>query len=216
MIFVDRSDAGRRLLPELEPYRSRRPLVLALPRGGVPVATEIARGLGAELDLLIVRKIGLPSQPELAMGAVVDAAEPIIVRNEDIIRTGNVTTAAFNRVLKRELAELARRRIHYLGDRPRPVIDDRVVIVVDDGLATGTTMLAALRALRQQSPAEVIGAVPVGAADAVARIRPLADRVVCLEASDAFGALGFFYRDFSQLSDVDVVTALTAAAEDRR
>ncbi|HWA20708.1 MAG TPA: phosphoribosyltransferase family protein [Devosia sp.] len=215
MIFTDRTDAGRRLLAEFQSYRTRNPLVLALPRGGVPVAAEIARGLDAELGLLIVRKIGVPVQPELAMGAVVDAVEPVVVRNEDIIRAGNVSEAEFDRVLNRELAELARRRTHYLGDRPQPAVEDRVVIVVDDGLATGTTMLAALRALRRQSPAEVVVAVPVGAADAIKRIAPFADDIVCLESSDAFGAIGFFYRDFAQLSDDDVISALDTARRSR-
>lgn len=217
MIFADRSDAGRRLLQALEPLRTTKPIVLALPRGGVPVAVEIARGLEAPLDVLIVRKIGTPSQPELAMGAVVDAASPIIVRNDQIIRAAGVSDAQFAKALAAELVELRRRRRSYVGDRARPDLEGRTVIVVDDGLATGTTMLAALKALQAQAPARIVVAIPVGTPEGLALIRMRASDIVCLETPRSLGAIGAFYHDFEQVTDAEVIRALatTAAGEHR-
>jgi putative phosphoribosyl transferase len=210
MMFADRKDAGRRLLAPLAEWRGRRAVVLALPRGGVPVATEIARGLEAGLDLLIVRKIGLPQQPELAMGAVVDMAEPTVVRNEQVIEAARVTEAQFDRVRDQEIAELTRRRQCYLAERRHLPLRDRIIIIVDDGLATGTTMIAALRAVRQQAPREVVVAVPVAAADSLQRVKSLADEVIAIAAPDDLGSIGAYYRDFRQLSDADVTEALAA------
>jgi putative phosphoribosyl transferase len=210
MMFADRNDAGRRLLAPLAEWRGRGAVVLALPRGGVPVATEIARGLEAGLDLLIVRKIGLPQQPELAMGAVVDMAEPTVVRNEQVIEAARVTEAQFDRVRDQEIAELTRRRQCYLAERRHLPLRDRIIIIVDDGLATGTTMIAALRAVRQQAPREVVVAVPVAAADSLQRVKSLADEVIAIAAPDDLGSIGAYYRDFRQLSDADVTEALAA------
>jgi predicted phosphoribosyltransferase len=204
MTFIDRSDAGRRLAQVLLPYRQRRPVVLALPRGGVPVAAEVAAVLDAPLDLVLVRKIGVPAQPELAMGAVVDGGSPIVVRNDDVIALAGIGEAEFRAVRDRELAEIERRRRLYLGDR-RPVdAAGRTAIIIDDGVATGATTRAALRATRVRSPARLVLAVPVAATDTLAALRREADEVVCLEDHMSFGAIGFYYADFRQLSDREV------------
>ena len=150
MIFVDRTDAGRRLARELASYRDQDPVILALPRGGVSVAAEIALALDAPLDLILVRKLGAPMQPELAMGAVVDGAEPFVVRNEDLLEALGISENEFRRICERELAEIERRRKLYLEGRLRADLRDRTVIVVDDGIATGATTLAALRAIPDQ------------------------------------------------------------------
>jgi putative phosphoribosyl transferase len=204
MVFIDRSDAGRRLAQALLSYRDRKPVVLALPRGGVPVAAEVAAALHAPLDLLLVRKIGVPSQPELAMGAVVDGGSPIVVRNEDVIRLAGVTEAEFSAIRDRELAEIERRRKLYLGSRSPAGVSGRTAIVVDDGVATGATTRAALRMLRFRGPARLVLAVPVAATDTLAALQEECDEVVCLEDHMSFGAIGFYYADFRQLSDREV------------
>lgn len=204
MAFQDRADAGRRLARELLHYKDRDPVVLALPRGGVPVAAEVARALDAPLDLILVRKIGVPTQPELAAGAVVDGAKPIIVRNEDVIRLAGVSEAAFDRICAHELAEIERRRQRYLGHRARAEIAGQVAIVIDDGIATGATMKAALQATRERGPRQLVLAVPVAPPEAVEELRPLVDDLVCLETPGLFGAIGYFYYDFRQLEDDDV------------
>src|SRR5450830_2030812 len=151
MPFIDRTDAGRQLAKALARYEAQRPVVLALPRGGVPVAAKVATVLDAPLDLILVRKIGVPFQPELAMGAVVDGREPVIVRNEDVISLTGVSEQEFTATCDQQLAEIERRRKLYLGDRPHPQIAGRTVIVVDDGIATGATTRAALHADRKRS-----------------------------------------------------------------
>jgi predicted phosphoribosyltransferase len=177
-----------------------------LPRGGVPVAAEIAASLRAPLDVILVRKIGAPLQPELAMGAVVNGAVPIIVRNEDIIREAMITEADFSRVCDLELAEIARRRRRYLGE---PIdVKDRVAIIVDDGIATGATVRAALRATRMRKPKKLVLAVPVAASDALRELMREADDVVCLEDYKYLGAIGLYYSDFSQTSDDEVMETL--------
>jgi predicted phosphoribosyltransferase len=208
MAFRDRSDAGRRLAVALACYKHEHPVILALPRGGVVVAAEVAAGLDAPLDLILVRKIGVPSQPELAMGAVVDGEAPLIVRNEDVIRITGVTEAEFRSVCNGELAEIERRRRRYLGSSERLDISGRAAIVIDDGIATGATTLAALRAARARGPSKLILAVPVAPTDTLARIREVADDVVCLELHDNFGAIGLFYSDFRQTSDREVIEIL--------
>jgi predicted phosphoribosyltransferase len=165
MPFIDRTDAGRRLAKALARYKGQHPVVLALPRGGVPVAAEVAAALDAPLDLILVRKIGVPFQKELAMGAVVDGAEPVIVRNEEVIRLTGVSEDDFNATRDQELAEIERRRQRYLGNRPYPQIAGRTVIVVDDGIATGATTRAALRAIRMRKPGKLVLAVPVAPTD---------------------------------------------------
>ncbi|MDQ0504643.1 phosphoribosyltransferase [Xanthobacter agilis] len=206
--FRDRTDAGRRLAVALAGYAGRDAVVLALPRGGVPVAAEVATALHAPLDLVLVRKIGLPDQPELAMGAVVDGAAPIVVRNADILALGHVDKAAFDTACRRELAEIERRRARYIGARPRAPIAGRVVIVVDDGIATGATVKAALEAVRQRGPTELVLAVPVAPADALAELTPEVDACVCLLTPEPFGAIGYFYDDFTQVTDGAVEAAL--------
>jgi putative phosphoribosyl transferase len=206
--FSDRADAGRRLAGALTSYGDKSPIVLALPRGGVPVAAEVARALAAPLDLLIVRKIGAAAQPELALGAVVDGASPIVVRNEDVIRLTGTSEEEFAGICAREQAEVERRRARYLGDRPSLPVEGRTAIVIDDGIATGATMRAALRATRRRNPARLVLAVPVAAPDSLAALRGEADNVVCLEAPANFYALGFYYVDFTQLADADVVNIL--------
>jgi len=209
MPFSDRTDAGQQLAKALARYRQDKPVVLALPRGGVPVAAEIATALGAPLDLVLVRKIGVPYQPELAAGAVVDGGSPVVVRNEDIIRLAGVSEADFAAIRDRELAEIERRRKLYLGDRAHPALKDRTVIVVDDGIATGATTRAALRAIRTHKPRKLVLAVPVAPTSTLAELRDEADDIVCLEDHENFGAIGLFYADFSQVADA-VVTDLLA------
>ncbi len=204
MSFYNRSEAGRKLADALVQYKDQRPVILALPRGGVPVAAEIATALAAPLDLILVRKIGVPYQPELAMGAAVDGGNPIIVRNEDVIQLAGISEQEFNAACDRELAEIARRQRVYLANRDRADIADRVAIVVDDGIATGATMRAALRATRMRKPKKLILAVPVAPTQTLTELRPEADEIVCLEDHSAFGAIGFFYADFSQVTDEEV------------
>jgi predicted phosphoribosyltransferase len=187
-------------------------VILALPRGGVPVAAEVAGALGAPLDLLIVRKIGAPSFPELAMGAVVDGEAPIVVRNEHVIAAEGVTEADFLAAEQRELAEIRRRRERYVGKRPHPPISGRTAIIIDDGIATGATVRAAIKALRQAHPKRIVVAVPVAAADTLIELRREADEVVCLEAPEAMGAIGYYYRDFAQVGDEEVIAALAEAS----
>lgn len=208
MDFQDRSDAGRRLAEALSSYKDRHPIVLALPRGGVPVAAEVAAALDAPLDLILVRKIGVPTQPELAMGAVVDGTAPIVVRNEEVIELSGTTADEFDAACARELAEIERRRQLYIGDRPRAEITGQVVIVIDDGIATGATTRAALQAIRNRKPKELVLAVPVAPPDTITKLRGEVDALVCLETPELFGAIGYFYRDFRQVSDQEVVAIL--------
>ena len=208
MPFKDRSEAGRKLAAALAVYRGKQPAILALPRGGVPVASEVASALKAPLDLILVRKIGVPTQPELAMGAVVDGEEPIIVRNEDVIGLAGISESDFTAVCDSELAEIERRRKRYLGTRPRAEITGRTAIVIDDGVATGATIRAALQATRRRKPKRLVLAVPVAPTDTLAALRSNADDVVCLEDHEFFGAIGFYYRDFGQISDEEVIKIL--------
>ncbi len=212
MPFRDRRDAGRRLAAELAGYERESPVVLALPRGGVPVAAEIATALAAPLDILLVRKIGVPFQPELAMGAVVDGEAPTIVRNEDVIALADVSEAEFTAICEAELAEIERRRRAYVGNRPPAATADHTVIVVDDGLATGATMKAALRALKARGPRRLVMAVPVAPAETLTDMADEADAIVCLETPEDFGAIGAFYDDFRQIGDGEVIALLSACA----
>ena len=208
MPFLDRADAGRQLARALASYKDRAPVVLALPRGGLPVAAEIAAALAAPLDVVLVRKVGLPEQPELAMGAVVDGDEPIVVRNDDVIAAGGVSEREFEAACARELAEIERRRRRFVGDRGRAPIAGRAAIVVDDGVATGATARAALRAIRKRGPKTLVLAVPVAARDTIEELRSEVDVVVCLEAPRYFDAVGAFYADFRQVSDEEVGAVL--------
>jgi putative phosphoribosyl transferase len=204
MPFKDRSDAGRKLAKALAGYKDQQPVILALPRGGVPVAAEVAAALNAPLDLILVRKVGVPFQRELAMGAVVDGGAPIIVRNEDVIRLASIDESEFKAVCDGELAEIERRRQRYLGSRERVDISGCTAIVIDDGVATGATTRAALRATRSRHPKKLVLAVPVAPTDSLVELRGCADDVVCLEDYEFFGAIGVYYADFRQVSDEEV------------
>jgi putative phosphoribosyl transferase len=209
MSFQDRADAGRQLARALAAYKGQQPVVLALPRGGLSVAAEVATALDAPLDVILVRKIGVPFQPELAMGAVVDGDEPLVVRNEAVIRLAGIGEAAFQAVCDSERAEIERRRQRYLGGRERIEVAGRSAIVIDDGIATGATMRAALRATRLRKPKKLILAVPVAPTDSLAVMRREADEIVCIEAHADLGAIGYYYSDFRAVPD-EVVIALLA------
>jgi putative phosphoribosyl transferase len=208
MPFRNRSEAGRRLAAALSAYREQNPVILALPRGGVAIAAEVAATLEAPIDLILVRKIGVPFEPELAMGAVVDGGSPIIVRNEDVIRHAGIDETAFKAICDNEMAEIERRRVRYLGNRQREDLAGHTAIVVDDGIATGATTRAALRATRQRKPKRLVLAVPVAPSESLADLRDEADEVVCLEQYEKFGAIGLYYDDFRQVSDEQVIDIL--------
>ena len=212
MPFADRTDAGRKLAQALAAYKDQHVVVLALPRGGVPVAAEVAEALHAPLDLILVRKIGVPMQPELAMGAVVDGATPLIVRNEEVIQLAGIEEAEFKMVCSRELDEIERRRQRYLGGRARIEVAGRIAVVVDDGIATGATTRAALRATRARKPKKLILAVPVAPTESLPAMKAEADEVVCLEDYESFGAIGYYYSDFRQTSDEEVIDTLARFA----
>jgi putative phosphoribosyl transferase len=207
MRFLNRADAGCRLAAHLAEYASRSDvIVLALPRGGVPVGFEVASKLFVAFDVFLVRKLGVPGHPELAMGAI--AAGGIQVLSEDVIRDFAIPQAIIEQVALRERLELDRRDREYRGGRKPPVVRDRTVILVDDGLATGSSMHAATLALRQQAPATIVVAVPVGARDTCERLAQVADRVVCPESPEPFRAVGVWYEDFDQTSDEEVTRLL--------
>src|SRR6516162_10677013 len=208
MLFQDRTDAGRQLAKALLKYKRRHPVILALPRGGVPVAAQVAAALDAPLDLLLVRKIGVPSQPELAMGAVADGEEPVIIRNTDVIELSDVSTQEFDEICRVECAEIERRRKRYLGNRIRSEVTGQVAIIIDDGIATGATTLAAIKAVRMRKPKELVLAVPVAPLDTIKKLHAEADAIVCLDTPREFGAIGYFYRDFPQVSDDEVIALL--------
>lgn len=210
-IFADRAEAGRRLAAEVSGRGYRNPVILALPRGGVPVGLELAKTLGAPLDLLLVRKIGIPDQPELAAGAVVDGDCPQLVLNEEVVALSGMTRDEIEVARQRALAEIARRRERYLAGRPPLDVSGRTAIVVDDGIATGATVRAGLAALRNRGAAQLVLAVPVAPRDTIARLTPELDDIVCLATPEPFLAIGYFYRDFHQISDDEVVSALQAA-----
>ncbi len=210
-MFADRTDAGRRLAARLGHLSGQDPVVLALPRGGVPVAFEVARALHAPLDVLLVRKIGAPAHPELAAGAVVDGSEPVLVRNEEVIRGYDLDEAWLRAEVQRELVEIERRRRLYCGDRPPVPLRGRTVVLVDDGIATGTTVRAALRALARQGPRRRILAVPVAPPETLAELAREAEECLALEQPEWLGAVGQVYRDFTQTPDAEVVRLLEEA-----
>jgi putative phosphoribosyl transferase len=210
--FADRRAAGRALAERLGEKPAEGTVVLGLPRGGVVVAAEVAAALGAPLDVLVVRKIGLPWQPELAMGAVAAVGDAVeTVRSEGIIVRTNVDPSTFEQVRQTELAELRRRESAYRGDRPPVPVAGRPVIVVDDGLATGATMRAAVTALRRQEPARITVAVPIGSPATCAELVKDVDEVVCLQTPRSFRAVGQGYADFTPTSDDEVREALVRA-----
>lgn len=209
-MFSDRVEAGRALALKLGQYQGRKDaVVLALPRGGVPVAYEVARALHLPLDLLVVRKLGVPSHPELAMGAI--ASGGAVYFNQDVIEMAGVTEAQMQAVLIRERAELDRRERAYRGGRPPLDLQGLIAIVIDDGMATGASLRAALCAVRTLKPAKLIVAVPVAPADAADRMSDLVDDFVCVLSPRDFRAVGQFYRSFSQTSDDEVRSLLERA-----
>jgi len=213
--FRDRHEAGRLLAEKVKAYAHRpEVLVLALPRGGVPVAYEVARALGAPLDVFLVRKLGVPGHEELAMGAV--ATGGVRVLNEQIVRALRIPDDVIDAVTMREQEELARRERLYRGDRPLPDVSGRTVILVDDGLATGATMHAAIAALRQQQPARIVVAVPTAAPETCQALRAEVDDVVCAITPEPFYSVGLWYEDFSQTTDDEVRDLLARAAQPAR
>ncbi|MFO8006558.1 MAG: phosphoribosyltransferase [Candidatus Brocadiia bacterium] len=208
--FEDRTQAGRRLAEELSDYEGRDDvLVLALPRGGVPVAYQIAEKLDVPMDIFLVRKLGAPANPELAMGAI--ASGGVRVMNDDVVSTLRVSEAQIQQVAEREQAELERREQAYRGDRPRPEVEGKVVILVDDGLATGATMRAAVRALRSRGPQRIVVAVGTAPPDTVEQMEQSVDELVCLVTPRPFFGVGGSYRDFSQTTDEEVKRLLDEA-----
>jgi putative phosphoribosyl transferase len=208
MPFRNRADAGRRLAGALERFRSRNPVILALPRGGVPVGYEVARALGAPLDIMVVRKLGAPGHEELAVGAIAPGA---VYVDRSIVRQLGVTQAYLEHVAAVEARELARRELAYRAGRPPLQVEGRTAILIDDGLATGATVRAAVESLRLRRPALVVVAAPVGAPETVARLQDVADEVVCLETPPDFRAVSLAYDDFAPTLDSEVVRCLAAA-----
>src|SRR5438445_4752179 len=212
--FPNRAEAGRLLAAKLENYLDRSDVVvLGLPRGGVPVAYEVAQRLGAPLDVFIVRKLGVPGFEELAAGAI--ASGGVRVLNQDVMRALPNADETIESITARETAELERREQSYRDDRPAPELRDRVVILVDDGLATGASMRAAVKALRQRGVAKIVVAVPVGPPDTCREFEDEADETICASAPEFFQAVGQYYEDFSQTSDEEVRELLARAAQDR-
>lgn len=209
MVFHDRVDAGKKLADKLSQYRSKDVVVLAIPRGGVVVGFEVAGDLGAPLSVIIPRKIGAPGNPELAIGAVTEEGDTYI--DSIIVKSLGVTQSYIDEVKQLEVEEIKRRMKTYLGDRQRPELKGKTVILVDDGIATGATMKAAIRTLRRHNPAEVVVAVPVAPPETVERLKELADSVVCLETPSFFYAIGQFYREFDQVGDAEVIRLLRLA-----
>ncbi|MGE5483649.1 MAG: phosphoribosyltransferase [Ignavibacteriales bacterium] len=206
MVFKDRKEAGRLLLREVEALGLASPVVLGIPRGGVVVAAEVARGLEAPIDVIIPRKIGAPSNAELAIGAI--AQDGTVILDEAMVRALRVERGYIEREARRQTAEIDRRLWVYRGDRPAVGLGSMDVIVVDDGIATGLTMTAALRSVSNQSPSSVVLAVPVAPAEAVERLAPEVDHLVCLATPEPFYAVGQWYARFDQVDDDEVISIL--------
>lgn len=212
IFFRDREDAGQRLAKELARFKDQQPAVLALPRGGVPVGFEVARALNAALDVILVRKLGSPITPELAIGAIAesDGGEPVI--DEQIVAELDVEKTYIDAEIAHQKHEIARRQQLYAAARPALDIRDMTAIVVDDGIATGATMKAAVRAARRRQPRKLVLAVPIAPEDTIERLRQEVDEVVCLSMPEDFGAVGLFYSDFSPIEDDVVISLLERAA----
>jgi predicted phosphoribosyltransferase len=213
-IFTDRRQAGKLLAQEVARRGYADPVVLGLPRGGVPVAAEVAAVLKAPLDVVLVRKIGAPFQGELAMGAVVDGDAPEIVRNEDVVREFGVTDVEFQKAAEEQLKIIEARRALWVAGRTRAPIKDRTVIIVDDGIATGATIRASLHALKRRGAKRTVVATPVAPPSTVESLLQEADDVICLETPEYFGAIGFYYLDFSQVSDAQVTNILESMSRE--
>lgn len=213
--FLDRRQAGQALARALKPLIQGQPVVLALPRGGVPVAYEIAKAFQAPLDLVLVRKIGAPGHKEFAVGAVVDGASPSWVVNQALLDYFKVTSQWFEAAKDVQLEEIKRRRARYCGDRQPVPLSGREVIVVDDGVATGSTARVALLSLRKAQPQRLIFAVPVAPRESLETLRPLVDELVCLATPEPFHAVGLHYADFRQTTDEEVIALLDKARAER-
>lgn len=213
--FANRREAGRHLATALRRFRRDNPVVLALPRGGVPVAHEVAEALDAPLDIVLVRKIGAPGQPELGLGAVVDGHDPQTVLNDEVMRVLHPSPAYIEDEKQRQLAEIERRRELYRPGRDAIPLKGRTVIVVDDGVATGGTVKAVLRALSRAGAARIVLAIPVAPLDVLGELERLADEVVCLASPTPFHAVGLHYRDFEQTDDAEVIALLASATQHR-
>ena len=211
MTFRDRNEAGRKLAAQLLHYKDQDPVVLALPRGGVPVGYEVARALHAPLDIIVVRKVGAPGQPEFGIGAVVDGDHPEGVLDEDTVRLLNVSQDYLDRQIALELREIRRRQEVYRRGRAPIPLNGRTVVVVDDGIATGGSMRAALRAVRRAAPKHLVLAVPVAPPETIESLRSEVDDVVCVSTPVAFRAVGQFYEEFQQTTDDEVIRLLDAA-----
>ena len=210
--FRDRADAGRRLAERLEVFAGRKPVVVGLPRGGVPVAAEIARTLRAQLDIVLVRKVGVPHRSDLAAGAV--GEDGVTVRNDLVLRELGLSWEDFRTQVEREHAELRRRAAAWRTDRKRIDLAGRTVIVVDDGIATGSTVVAAMRVVRDRGAKEIVLAIPVAPPDAVRRMTPLADTVVCLHTPTRFFSVGQWFENFRQIDDGEVRALLDSLDPD--
>lgn len=211
--FTNRAEAGVALAAELHHYAGRADLiVLGLPRGGVPIAAAVARALGARLDVFVVRKLGVPGHRELAMGAIASGGSQVL--NQGVIDALHVTDADIRAVAAEERRELERRERAYRGDRPPLALANQMVVLVDDGLATGSTMLAAVQAIRQQKPARIVVAVPVASQSASVKLRQAADEVICVRIPKSFSAVGEWYVDFAETSDDEVRDCLKESAAD--
>jgi predicted phosphoribosyltransferase len=213
-LFRDRQDAGRRLAEKLRGYAGTDAIVLALPRGGVPVAAEVAARLGVPLDVFMVRKLGVPGHTELAMGAI--ASGGVRVMNEDVVRGLGIPQNVVETVAQGEAAELERREVAYRGAQPPVDVRGRTVILIDDGLATGATMRAAVQALRARNAARIVVAVPVGAPETCHMLAAEADEIICAVAPEPFLAVGYWYENFAQTTDKEVQSLLSAASPGRR
>ncbi len=208
MPFKDRRDAGRQLAARLVDKAAENPLILALPRGGVPIGYEVAKALGAQMDLLMVRKIGAPGWPEYAIGAVIDGADPHLVLNEEVVRQIAPSPNYIRAEMLRQLKEIERRRLIYLDER-RPVsVTDRTVIIVDDGIATGSTVKAALQGVHKNNPKKIILAVPVAARSTLVELEDQCDEIISLYTPSVFGAVGNFYDNFNQTEDSEVIALM--------
>jgi predicted phosphoribosyltransferase len=209
-LFKDRVDAGKRLAKELSKYASRSDvLILALPRGGVPVAFEVAKALNVRMDVFIVRKLGVPGYEELAMGAI--ASDNIRVLNKDVVKSFNIPEQVIERVAANELKELERRERTYRGDRPKLELSNKIIILIDDGLATGATMRAAAAAVKTKSPAKIVIAVPTAARDTCEAFGKEVDEIICIATPEPFYGVGAWYGDFSQTTDKEVCDLLEKA-----
>ena len=208
MVYLTREQAGKMLARRLMPYASHNVVVLGVPRGGLPVAKEVADALGAALDVVVVRKLGAPGQPELGIGAVVDGDHPRAIFNQDIIEHLGVSEEYIDAEIARQLKEVNRRESAYRGGRAKVPLSGKIVIVVDDGIATGSSIRAALRGVRRQKPKRLVLAVPVAPADAIEVLRSEADDIICIETPENFFAVGQLYRDFHQVTGDEVKTIL--------